>query len=57
MLNKSKNTKISDIKYVTFKNKQTTLSWSRLRIESIQSKFKLIEFNNSKREQTNELIY
>ena len=56
MLGKSEDTKMVDIRHITPKSKHTTFSQSRLGIQSIQSWFKSIEFNNGKKGQADELV-
>lgn len=56
ILGKSKDIKMSDVKLISFESKHTTFSKSRLKIEFISNKFKLIEFNNSKIGQTSKSV-
>lgn len=45
--------KMPEIKLITLKSKHTIFHRSRLKIQSIQSKFKSIEFDNNIRGRTN----
>lgn len=54
--NRNKNIKMSNIRHIISKNKYITSNQLKSEIESIQSKFKLIKFNDSKKQQSNKLI-
>lgn len=49
ILGRNKDIKMPNIRHLILKSKFTNSSWSRLRIQSIQSRFKLIKFHNSKK--------
>ena len=56
MPGKSEDTEMPDVRHISPKSKHPTSSRSRLRIQSIQSAFKLIEFNNGKKRQAGEPV-
>lgn len=56
MLDRNEDIKILDVSYLTPKNKYTISSQSKLEITSLQSRFKVIQFNDGKKGQANELM-
>lgn len=56
MQNKNINIKMLDVKYIFLKNEYTISSRSRLRIQSIQDKYKLIKFNDGKKRKASKSI-
>ena len=56
MPGRSEDTKMPDVRHIFPKSKHTTSSRSRSGIKSIQSVFKLIEFNDGKRGQASEQV-
>lgn len=62
MLNKrdlagiNKDTEMLNVKYITFENKHSTSIWLKSRIQFNKNIFKLIKFDNSKKEQIEEPV-
>lgn len=56
MPDRSKDIKMPHIRHICLESKHTTSSQSRLGIQSIQCRFKLIEFNDGKRGQAGEQV-
>lgn len=54
MPSKNKDIKMPDVRHIPSKNKYTTSSRSREAIQSIQSRFELIEVNDGKKEKASE---